>query len=71
MTKIINFVNHTLYCVDLKFIDNFIHRNELGASVCVFKDGEKVEFTEIVKEREFRLQSASTVGGDKLLLKYI
>ena len=24
------------------FIDNFIHRNELGASVCVFKDGEKV-----------------------------
>ena len=24
------------------FTDNFIHRNELGASVCVFKDGEKV-----------------------------
>ena len=24
------------------FMDNFVHHNELGASVCIFKDGEKV-----------------------------
>ena len=35
-----------------------------------FKAGEEIAFTEIVKERKYRLESASIVGGDKILLQY-
>ena len=49
------------------FIDNFVHHNELGASVCVFKDGEKVvdlwggykDFDKLVELHSFLHQSCA------------
>lgn len=50
--------------------DNADNYRVVSYDISKFKDGEKVEFTELVAERKFRLQSASCVGGDKILLKY-
>ena len=50
--------------------DNADNYRVVSYDISNFKQGTKVEFTEIVQERKFRLESASIVGGDKILLKY-